>query len=786
MTASSWLRAAARWPLSAARRVNPLVLACGAIALVDCAWFAANFARPLGPLLLLWLPGPLSSVVTVAAVWQTSRSEALTGPTRRFWRHLTIAVAIVGVGSVSQAHDALGVPHPPYPRIGLVTLAIYSCGVLVVMLALYRLPLGAQTRSERLRVGLDASTVMVATAVFIWHFQTRALLADRPDDAAPLVGAAIVMAVALVAVFAVAKVVLSSYAFVDKVALRLMALGMIVGGLGSMPEPYLVHKPYLNCAQVFIPLVMFCVACAADRQRAAGAARPTLAATEAGRRPFSVLPYVAVAAVDGLLLSSIRPADGEDQQVVAVAAVVLTGLVVVRQILAFQENRRLVTRLDHGATHDALTQLPNRVLFGERLNKALTRPDGNQRVSVVLIDLDDFKVVNDTLGHGVGDALLIAVAQRLSASVRRQDTVARLGGDEFVVVLDGIDPAGADAAADRMIAALAAPVVADGHELLIRASIGIADRHAGDNASELLRQADIAMYAAKNQRGSGYLHYEPGMAGGTADHVHLGAELRQAVDNDQLFLLYQPIVALDSGRMIGVEALVRWAHPQRGMLSPAGFIPLAERSGLIVPLGRWVIREACRQVAAWSAEHGDAAPAVLNVNISAHELREPGFTDEVAAALHETGIAPHRLTLEVTETTVLGLGPSIDNLHALSGMGIRIALDDFGTGHSTLTLLQDCPVDELKLDRSFTQAGTTAEDHTIAAAVIHLAHGLGLHVIAEGVETPQQAELLRALGYEAAQGFYFAKPVSAADISEVVTAGKPVTMMPLLAAREAH
>jgi diguanylate cyclase (GGDEF)-like protein len=771
----------------AARRLNPLLLASGAISLVDCAWFAANFARPLGPPLLLWLPGPLSSVVTVAAVWQTSRSEALTGPTRSFWRHLTIAVAIVGVGSVAQIHDALGGSHPPHPRLGMVTLTIYSCGIVVVMLALYRLPLGAQTRGERLRVGLDASTVMVAAAAFVWHFQTRALLASRSDDAAALVASAIVMVVTLVAVFAVAKVVLSSYAFVDKLALRLMALGMIVGGLGSMPAPYLVHlhKPYLMCAQVFVPLVMFCVACASDRQRTAGAAKATAAATAAGRRPFSVLPYVAVAAVDGLLLASTWPAHGEDQRVVAVAAVMLTGVVVVRQILAFQENRRLMIRLDHGATHDALTQLPNRMLFGERLKNALAGPNGDRGVSVALIDLDDFKVVNDTLGHAVGDALLIAVAQRLVASVRSQDTVARLGGDEFVVVLVGVDPAAADAAADRMIAALAAPVVADGHGLLIRASIGIADGNAGDNASDLLRQADIAMYAAKNQRGSGYLHYEPGMAHGAADHVHLGAELRQAIDNDQLFLLYQPIVALDNGRMTGVEALVRWAHPERDVLSPADFIPLAERSGLIVPLGCWVIQEACRQVAAWSAEHGEAAPAVLNVNVGAHELRQPGFADDVAAALRETGIAPHQLALEVTETTVLRLGASIDNLRALREMGIRIALDDFGTGHSTLTLLQDCPVDELKLDRSFTQAGTTAEDHTIAAAVIHLARGLGLRVVAEGVETPQQAEVLRALGYEAAQGFYFAKPMSAVDISDVVTAGTPVTMT-LLTARESH
>jgi diguanylate cyclase (GGDEF)-like protein len=400
----------------------------------------------------------------------------------------------------------------------------------------------------------------------------------------------------------------------------------------------------------------------------------------------------------------------------------------------------------------------------------LTRP-GDQTVSVALIDLNDFKVVNDTLGHETGDVLLIEAARRLSTCVREQDTVARLGGDEFVVVLDGIDRAGADAAAERIVATLTRPVVADGHELRIRASIGIADGRSGDEPSKLLRHADIAMYAAKRS-GGGYLHYEPSMAGTGVDDAHLGAELRKAIADNQFFLLYQPIVALDSGRLTGVEALVRWAHPFRGVLAPAEFLPLAERSGLIVPLGRWIIREACRQIAAWQAEHGETAPAVVNVNVSALELREPDFADDIAAALTETGVAPHQLVLEVTETAVFELGTSVTNLRALRHLGIRIALDDFGTGHSTLTLLQDCPVDELKLDRSFAQVAATAEP-TVAAAVIHLARALGLHVVAEGVETPQQADRLRVLGYEAAQGFYFARPMPAAQISEALAAYEP-------------
>jgi EAL domain-containing protein (putative c-di-GMP-specific phosphodiesterase class I) len=237
---------------------------------------------------------------------------------------------------------------------------------------------------------------------------------------------------------------------------------------------------------------------------------------------------------------------------------------------------------------------------------------------------------------------------------------------------------------------------------------------------------------------------------------------------DELYLLYQPIVDLDGGGLSGVEALVRWAHPTRGMVAPIEFIPVAERTGLIVPMGRWVLREAARQAAAWNAEFGDAAPRVMNVNVSARELREPDFPAFVAGVLAETGLSPERLVLEITETTVFGLGASVANLHAVRAMGIRIALDDFGTGQSTLTLLQDCPVDELKLDRSFTQADTAASRNTMAVAVIHLAHALGLGVVAEGVETPQQAERLRLLRYPVAQGFGLGMPMPAIEIGALL------------------
>jgi diguanylate cyclase (GGDEF)-like protein len=773
MGTSVLLRAPYRWLPARIREASRLLQASGLLMVVTAIWFGVNIDHQVGPAFLLWLPSPIGAAILVAVYQRTSRTERLPMATRRFWRHLSIAAALVAVASLLQAYDALRYPDAGGLHTPPAMLTVDAVAVMIIIFALYRLPLAEQSRGERFRVALDAGTVMLAAAVFIWHFQTREAVGR--DDSSALIGSASLTVLAQIAVFAVLKVVLSSYAFIDKGALKRLALAMLIGSLSPLPQEQLVGRPYLLVTQVSLPMVFFFAAWAGERQRHTELG-PRRGVMDAARRPFSMLPYAAVAAVDGLLLALTWTDAEGDTKVIVVTAVVLTGLVVLRQVTAFRDNGRLLAQLDHGATHDALTQLPNRVLFGERLQKALTAP-GDRPVAVALIDLDDFKEVNDTLGHEVGDLLLIAVAQRLNACVRLGDTVARLGGDEFVVVLDGADPEAADLAADRMIAALRQPVVADGHELPIRASIGIADGRSGDDASELLRHADIAMYAAKNLTGSGYLHYDAGQAAAVADHLHLGVELREAIADGQLFLLYQPIVNLDGGGLSGVEALVRWAHPTRGTLAPDTFIPVAERTGLIVPLGRWVLREACRQIAAWTAKHGDAAPKVFNVNVSARELREPGFAEEVAAALTEYGVSPSQVAIEITETTIFELGASVTNLRALRDLGIRIALDDFGTGHSTLTMLQDCPVDELKLDRSFTQAEADGRP-TIAAAVLHLAQALGLHVVAEGVETPQQADQLRSLGYEAAQGYYFARPMPADKFGDALRDRRSLAPIP--------
>ncbi|WP_433300152.1 putative bifunctional diguanylate cyclase/phosphodiesterase [Actinoplanes sp. CA-030573] len=720
--------------------------------------FLINLVHPVLPWALLWLPGPVGATLLAAAGFRTARSSHLPAATRRLWRHIGLVAVLVGCGSLSQAYDIVTAADPAGPHFSVGQMIFCAGAISVIMYAMLRLPFGSQTRGELVRVVLDAGTVMLACALFAWHFSTRKALGA--DDPRRLYMSLALTVMALLAAFAVAKVTMTRPSvFIDRSSLRLIGLAVVVGAIAPTFRPFVESiDPHLFPDMVDLPLIYFFGAWAADRQRRAAVA-PRRGVRTPRQRSFSVLPYVAVAAVDGLLLAVALPRDADDRQVIVISSVALTALVVLRQLTAFLDNGRLLRRLDHGATHDALTQLPNRTLFHERLQRALTMP-GERPVAVALIDLDDFKEVNDTLGHEIGDLLLIAVAQRLNACIRVEDTVARLGGDEFVVVLDGADPAVADLAAQRMIEALRAPVLADGHELPIRASIGIADGHSGDDASVLLRQADIAMYAAKAIAGTASLHFTPLMTHAGADPAGLGAELREAIDEDQLYLVYQPIVALPDRRVLGAEALVRWAHPVHGTMAPPAFIPLAERTGLIVPLSRWVLRTAVSQLARWESL------SVLNINVSARDLREPGFAAQVGDLLTEFGVDPHRITLEITETLPVDGEDEVGTLAELRALGVRVSLDDFGTGHSTLAMLHDT-VDELKLDSSFTQEADGRAP--IAATVQRMADSLGLATIAEGVETPDQAARLLSLGYSSAQGFYFARPLPADEFGALLT-----------------
>ncbi|HEY0002296.1 MAG TPA: bifunctional diguanylate cyclase/phosphodiesterase, partial [Actinoplanes sp.] len=481
----------------------------------------------------------------------------------------------------------------------------------------------------------------------------------------------------------------------------------------------------------------------------------------------------------GLLLSDSGEPGGTDF-VVAMAAALLTALVAIRQITALRENRRLLDRVDqnladlnryqaeltHRANHDALTGLSNRTLFEQATVAGL-----GGSLSLALIDLDDFKEINDRLGHAVGDALLVAVSARLRECVRTDDVVARLGGDEFGLLLHGPTRDEATEVLTRISEALARPVQAHGHDLLIRASVGLAEAWTGATHQELLRRADLAMYAAK-ERGKGrYALYDAELEQHQADDAKLGAELRRALDAGEFSLVYQPIVRLPDGSWTGLETLIRWPHPERGFVGPDLFIPIAERTGLIVPLGDWILRTALHQFAEWIEQFGDAAPEELGVNVSARQLREPGFTASVRSALTDSGVRPDRLVVEVTETAVFDGGVALDALHELVGMGIKVALDDFGTGHSSLGLLRTVPAGTLKVDKSFVDGiGGSSEEAVIATALIQITDGLHLQAVAEGVETRNQAETLYRLGYRFAQGYHFARPLPPAEIGSRLAA----------------
>jgi diguanylate cyclase (GGDEF)-like protein len=431
-----------------------------------------------------------------------------------------------------------------------------------------------------------------------------------------------------------------------------------------------------------------------------------------------------------------------------------------------QANESAAT-IRHQAQHDALTGLPNRILFVERVEQAM-RAGGDQ--AVLFVDLDDFKRVNDSLGHAAGDELLVAVARRLRASLRDTDTAARLGGDEFAVLVHDGGVELASKVASRIIAALREPVEVSGTRMPVQASVGIATALQQRDTDALLRNADVAMYAAKEGGKGRFAVFEPAMHDRLRDRVGLEADLRRALERGELVLAYQPLVSLADGGVVGAEALVRWQHPTRGLLSPAAFLPVAEESGLILPLGRWVLREACRQVGQWTSGHGGRR-LPISVNLSAHQLHHPGLVDEVVGALADTGLDPGALVLEVTESAVLRDHEVVAaRLGALRARGVRIALDDFGTGYSSLSHLLYLPVDQLKIDRSFVRA-----DDAIVAAILQLGQRLGLEVVAEGVETQAQAERLLALGCQLVQGYHFGRPQPAADFAGLLEGAAPAS-----------
>ena len=428
----------------------------------------------------------------------------------------------------------------------------------------------------------------------------------------------------------------------------------------------------------------------------------------------------------------------------------------------------MVEQLIHQALHDPLTDLPNRTLLMELLKHALakTKRQEGKVVALLFMDLDNLKVVNDSLGHDGGDQLIMSVAERLRGCLRPEDTIARIGGDEFVVLLEETqDSVDATRVAERIAQILEDPFHIEGQEVFTGVSIGIT--LGGDNEDgpeDLLTKADKAMYRAKKVGKAGYAVFEPSMGEHAAKRLKLESELRRAVERSEFKLYYQPKVLLERDRNVitDMEALVRWEHPERGLLAPAEFLNVAEETGLIVPLGRWVIKEALKQVGHWQRRYPSNPPLRADVNLSTKQFRSPTLVQDIAQALEEAGLDASCVDLEITESAAMEGSSSIDRLKALKDLGVQISIDDFGTGYSSLSYLNRFPVNTLKIDKSFVaELGKDRNAVLLISAITNLGQALGLKVIAEGVETAEQLSQVRRTGCDFAQGYYFAKPLPA-------------------------
>jgi diguanylate cyclase (GGDEF)-like protein/PAS domain S-box-containing protein len=828
-----------------------------------------------------------------------SRQEVLDAGVRRALRLLALGGAMVFTGNaistgyVMTLHDS-----PPVSWAD----PFYLSDSLCTLTALLSFPLARRTRLERWKFLLDAAMVLVGGGVAIWYFSVRPTAASQESSIVVTLLAFAYPLASMLVLLGVTTVLLRRPVDGNRHAFRLLVTGIAVGVVADLTFNLVQLQVGGRSASWADGVFLICYTILIYsgelywRRPVARQAAPPVAVTRL--QPISLLPYLAVGTTYVLLLYvALRPWN-DPISGLAVGAVLVTGIVVLRQVLTVRENLRLlaehaarqnearfrslvqhssdviiVTRADgtvrfvspsatrvfgydpaemvrhtiaellhpddreraatffrsaaqspgvtgpvewrfrqpdgswlnaeilatnllhdssvkgvvlntrdvserrrleeqltHQAFHDPLTGLANRALFRDRVSHALALAQRRgSLVTVLFLDLDDFKTVNDSLGHAEGDRLLIAAAERFLACARSADTVARLGGDEFAILIEGAD--GKDGLPDRLGAAMSHPFTLSGNQVRVTVSIGVASASADDTADDLLRNADMAMYAAKRHGKGRAETYESRMYADIRERLDLEAALRRAIEQRELTLFYQPIVNLQTGGIYGLEALLRWEHPQFGRLLPQHFIPLAEETGLIVQLGSWVLGEACRQLQVWRAAHPTLSLAVA-VNISGRQLQGTGLVDALRQTLTSSGAEPGSVVLEITESVLMQQTDAVhERLQQLKTLGVRLAIDDFGTGYSSLSYLQRFPIDILKIAKPFVEdVGQGADRSALARAIVGLGDTLKLQTIAEGIERAEQRSALLGLGCTLGQGHHFWPALSSAAIDEILSA----------------
>jgi diguanylate cyclase (GGDEF)-like protein/PAS domain S-box-containing protein len=856
-------------------------------------WGSAALRAMIGNIAFMPLNLTVLTLFTLA-----SRQATLDPGVRRALRLLALGGAMVFTGNaISTGYVITLRDSPPVSWADL----FYLSDSLVTLAALLSFPLSRRTRLERRKFLLDAAMVLVGGGVAIWYFSVRPTAASEHSSLVVTLLAFAYPLASLLVLLGVTTVLLRRPIDGNRLAFRLLVTGLSVGVVADLTFNLVQLEAGSRSASWADGVFLICyimLIYSAELYWRRPVARPTAAPVPFTRyQPLSPLPYLAVGSTYVLLLVvALRPWS-DPVSGLAIGALLVTGLVVLRQLLTVRENlrllaehsarqnearfrslvqhssdviivaraegtvrfvspsasrvfgydpgemvrhsvsellhpddreraatffrsaaqapgvsgpvewrfrqpdgswlhaeilatnllhdptvkgvvlntrdvserRRLEEQLTHQAFHDPLTGLANRALFRDRVSHALALAQRRgSPVTVLFLDLDDFKTVNDSLGHAEGDRLLIAAAERFLACARTADTVARLGGDEFAILIEGAD--GSEGLPDRLAAAMSHPFSLSGNQLRVTASIGVATAGAGDSADDLLRNADMAMYAAK-RHGKGHAEtYQSRMYADIRERLDLEAALRVAIEGRELVLFYQPIVNLKSGGIYGLEALLRWEHPRFGRLLPEHFVPLAEETGLIVQLGAWVLGEACRQIQTWRAAHPELGLTV-SVNISGRQLQGAGLTEALRQTLTSSGVEPSAVVLEITESVLMQHTDAVlERLQQLKALNVRLAIDDFGTGYSSLSYLQRFPIDILKIAKPFVEeVGQGADRSALARAIVGLGDTLKLQTIAEGIERAEQRAALIDLGCTLGQGHHFWPALSPPAIDELLS-----------------